>query len=275
MRDFARRQPLLTYLVLAYGISWAHWIPLALRGAHVTPGGTETHFPGLLGPSIAAFITTALVDGGAGVSALWRKLWLVSRPAWKFWLYTLSPVAFLAIAWFVAQQAHRAPPIGDLAVFSGLPRLPLASVLILVLLFNGYGEETGWRGFALPRLEARFGPVWGPVVLGVIWAGWHTPTFATIEGYSSMTLPILVFGFGLGILCGSIVLAEVFDRTGGSVLAASLWHLAYNMSAATLGSRGIIGGVTTACVQVWAIIIVWQRWRAHRAWRTQMATPNV
>lgn len=267
MRSVARRYPLATYIALAYGLSWAYWIPLALRGAHVTPGGSETHFPGLLGPGLAAFIVTALIDGGAGVSALWRRLWLVSRPSGRFWLYTLSPVLFLLLALLIARWLHRLPPMGDLWVFSGLPRLPLASVLILVLLFNGYGEETGWRGFALSRLQARFGPVFGPVVLGLLWAGWHVPTFWTIEGYSSMTLPILVFGFGLGIICGSIVLAEVVDRTGGSVLAASVWHLTYNMTSATLGSRGVIGAVTTVCVQVWAFVIVVQRWRAHRALR--------
>lgn len=267
MRALARRHPLVTFVVLAYGLSWAYWIPLALRGVHVTPGGSDTHFPGLLGPALAAFITSALVDGDAGVRTLWHRLWHVSKPTSAFWLLALSPLAFLAIALLVAHLAHRVPPLGDLYVFSGLPRLPLTAVLLLVLIFNGYGEETGWRGFALPRLQERFGPIWGPVLLGVIWAGWHVPSFPVIEGYSTMTLPVLIFGFGLGIVCGSIVLADVFDRTGGSVLAAAVWHLVYNMSAATLGSRGVVGAVSTTCVEVWAVIIVLQRWRAQRNFR--------
>jgi len=267
LRRFARQRPLLTFVLFAYGISWAYWIPLWLRGVVVTPGGATTHFPGLLGPMIAAFVTSALVAGDDGVRALWHKLLHVSRPAPQFWLYALSPLAFLAVALIVAKQANRVPPLGDLYVFSGLPRLPLSVVLILVLLFNGYGEETGWRGFALPRLQERYGPLWGPIVLGLIWAGWHVPSFPVIEGYASMSWPVVIFGFGVGIICGSIVLAEVVDRTGGSVLAASIWHLLYNMSAATLGSRGVVGSISTVCVEVWAMIIVGQRWRAHQAWR--------
>jgi len=255
------------FVVAAYGLSWAYWIPLALRGVVVTPGGGTTHFPGLLGPAIAAFVISALAAGDNGVRDLWQRLFRVSRPNGRFWLYALSPLGFLALALIVAQLAHRTPPLRDLYVFSGLPRLPFTAVLMLALLFNGYGEEIGWRGFALPRLQERFGPVWGPVVLGLIWAGWHVPTFTVIEGYSSMTPPVLVFGFGLGIISGSIVLAEVFDRTGGSVLAVAVWHLLCNMTSATLGSRGIIGAVATMCVDVWAVVIVWQRWRAHTAWR--------
>jgi membrane protease YdiL (CAAX protease family) len=204
---------------------------------------------------------------------LWQRLWRVSQPKARFWLYALSPLGFLAIALLIAKLAHRVPPLDDLYVFSGLPRLPLTVVLILVLLFNGYGEETGWRGFALLRLQERFGPIGGPIVLGLIWAGWHVPSFPVIEGYATMTLPVVIFGFGLGIICGSIVLADVFHRTGGSVLAVAVWHLLYNLTSATLGSRGIIGGVTTSCVEVWAIIIVWQQWPAHRAWRAAGREP--
>jgi membrane protease YdiL (CAAX protease family) len=58
-------------------------------------------------------------------------------------------------------------------VYSGLPPLGLPAIVLLVLLFNGFGEETGWRGFALEPLQARFGPVTGTLVLAALWAGWH------------------------------------------------------------------------------------------------------
>ncbi|HEX9166395.1 MAG TPA: CPBP family intramembrane glutamic endopeptidase [Gemmatimonadales bacterium] len=267
MREFTRRHPILVYVVLTYAISWAYWIPLALSGAVVTPGGSVTHFPGLLGPAIAAFLTTALQSGGPGLRALTRRLWLVSEPAGRFWAYALSPVGFLALALLIAGALGQLPRWSDFALFSGLPPLPLATVLLLVLLFNGYGEEIGWRGFLLPQLLQRYGKVQSALLTAVVWAGWHTPTFWTIEGYTSMSVPVLIGGFALGLCAGSIVLTHISTRTQASVLAAAVWHLTYNMGAATTASRGVIGAVTTGCVQIWAVIIVVQEVRRVRAER--------
>jgi membrane protease YdiL (CAAX protease family) len=102
----------------------------------------------------------------------------VSKPSLGFLLYSLSPLGFLVLALLAAQIADRPiPPLVDFGLYSGLPALPLPAVLVLVLVFSGYGEETGWRGFALGRLQERFGPVKGTLVLALIWAGWHTPAF--------------------------------------------------------------------------------------------------
>ncbi|HEX4935508.1 MAG TPA: CPBP family intramembrane glutamic endopeptidase [Gemmatimonadaceae bacterium] len=267
MRDFARRHPVLVYVVLSYALSWAYWIPLARSGAVVTPGGSASHFPGLLGPAVAAFLTTALLSGRAGMRTLAARSWLVSRPPSRFWGYALSPVAFLALALLIAGMLDRRPPWSDFTLFSGLPPLPLAAVLLLVLLFNGYGEEIGWRGFLLTRLLPRYGTVRSALLVAAVWAGWHAPTFWTIEGYRSMSIPILLGGFGLGLCAGSIVLAHIATRTQGSILGAAVWHLAYNMSAATTAGRGIVGAVTTACVEAWAVIIVIQEVRGLRAGR--------
>ena len=261
MRDFVRRHPILTYVALAYAISWAFWIPLALKGARIIPGGSVTHFPGLLGPAVAAFLTTALVDGIAGVRGLVRKMFLVSQPPGRFWLYSLSPLLFLGLALAISVIQGALPSQVGFATYSGLPVLPLGVVVLLVLLFNGFGEETGWRGFALGRLQQRFGPLTGALLLGLIWAGWHIPAFWTVEGYRSMSVPMLIGGFGLGICAGSVVLARVGNRTRGSVLAAALWHLTYNIGSATAASRGVIGAVTTTCVMLWAILLIVQEAR--------------
>jgi membrane protease YdiL (CAAX protease family) len=262
MRAFIIRHQLLSFVVLAYALSWADWVPLALRGALVTPGGSTTHFPGLLGPALAAYIVTAATQGRAGVARLLLGQVRVSVPALRFLAYSLSPVAFLALALAVmAATGVPMPMVGEFAVYSGLPRLPLGWVLLLVFLFNGYGEETGWRGFALERLQARFGAVRGSLLLGLIWAGWHAPMFWVIEGYRNLGVAGLLGGFGLGICAGSIVLARILNRTSGSVLAAALWHAAYNLTSATAAGRGLIGAVTTTCVMVWAAVLLLQEWR--------------
>jgi membrane protease YdiL (CAAX protease family) len=259
------RKPLLSFFVLAYGLSWAYWIPLALAGVRTAPGSTATHEPGLLGPALAAFIITGLTQGRVGLVALARRLVLVSRPTWRFLAYSLSPLIFLGLAIAVAiGLGVPLPPWSDFAVYSGLPPLGLPAVLLLVLLFNGFGEETGWRGFALQPLQVRFGPVAGTLVLAALWAGWHTPAFFIVETYRAMTIPTIIGGFGLGICAGAIVLSRIAQRTQGSVLAAMLWHGFYNMTSATAASRGVIAAVTTTCVMVWATVLLVQEVRRRR-----------
>jgi membrane protease YdiL (CAAX protease family) len=252
-----RRHPLLCFFVLAYGLSWAYWIPLALAGVRTAPGSTATHEPGLLGPALAAFIVTGFTQGWTGVAALGKRLVFVSTPAGRFLKYSLSPLIFLALAIATAMLTNaELPPWRDFAIYSGLPPLGLPAVMLLVLVFNGFGEETGWRGFALERLQRRFGPLSGTLILALLWAGWHTPAFFIVETYRTMTLPMIIGGFGVGLCAGAIVLSRVARQTEGSVLAAALWHALYNMTSATAASRGVIAAVTTTCVMVWAVVLL-------------------
>src|SRR5512145_1000767 len=101
-----RRHPLVSFFVLAYGLSWAYWIPLALAGVRTAPGSSTTHEPGLLGPALAAFIMTGLTEGRSGVGTFGKRLVLISRPAWRFFLYSLSPLIFLGLAVVVAIVIH-------------------------------------------------------------------------------------------------------------------------------------------------------------------------
>ena len=198
-----------------------------------------------------------LTRGRAGVVALARRLVSVSHPTWRFVMYASSPLAFLLLAFAFARATGAAlPPWSDFAIYSGLPPLALPSVLLLVLLFNGFGEETGWRGFALEPLQRRFGPIGGTLILAGLWAGWHTPAFFFVETYRNMTAPMIVGGFGLGICAGAVVLSRIAERTNGSVLAAALWHAGYNLTSATAASRGAIAAITTTCVMTWAIVLL-------------------
>lgn len=276
MRGLIRQFPTTSFFVLAYGISWAWWIPMLVTGQRVAPGSSTTHFPGLLGPALAAVIVQAVRHGVPGLHALWRRAILVSKPAMRFWRYSLSPIAFLALALVVMRSIGKEPPaVSEFARFSGLPELGLPLVFLIVLLFGGYGEELGWRGFALERLQSRFGPLGGALVLSLLWAGWHLPTFGVIQTYREMTPPMIVFGFLLGLTCGSVVLANIGNRTGGSVLAAALWHATYNLTAATSAGGGFISGFTTTCVLLWAIVAVVLELRRGRRSSVLAVPPNL
>jgi uncharacterized protein len=93
------------------------------------------------------------------------------------------------------------------------------------------GEEPGWRGFALPRLIERLGPIVGTVVLGIAWACWHLPLFM-ITGtpqYGSGFLP-----FALLLMAWSMVITLVVMRARGSVIPAMLFHASANICAFTM-----------------------------------------
>jgi membrane protease YdiL (CAAX protease family) len=253
---FIRRHPVVSFFVLAYGLSWAYWIPLAVAGVRTAPGSTSTHEPGLLGPALAAFIMTGLTQGTAGVVALAKRLVLISRPTSRFFFYSLSPLIFLGLAIVVAIVMHAPLPAwSEFAIYSGLPPLGLPAVLVLVLFFNGFGEETGWRGFALEPLQRRYGPVAGTLILAALWAGWHTPAFFVVETYDD-ECSHNHRRVRSGDLRRSDRAVAHAQRTDGSILAAALWHAFYNMTSATAASRGVIAAVTTTSVMVWAIVLL-------------------
>jgi hypothetical protein len=98
--------------------------------------------------------------------------------------------------------------------------------LPLILLLGGpMGEELGWRGFALPVLEYRFGWRAASLGLGLVWGVWHLPLFF-IDGTSQARVPPALFL--LSAVAMSVVFAWLVDRTAGSVMAVLVLHTAIN-----------------------------------------------
>jgi membrane protease YdiL (CAAX protease family) len=150
--------------------------------------------------------------------------WRVA-PAW-YAVAVLGPLALtlVAIALHVALGGRMPDPV---ALAGGLPAVLLVSVYMLI--FVALGEEVGWRGYALPALQARHGALTSSVILGSVWALWHLPQFfnpATL--YSN--LPLVLFLAYL--LPFSVLVTWVFNSTGGSVLMAMLIHAIMNASPA-------------------------------------------
>ena len=52
---------------------------------------------------------------------------------------------------------------------------PLALLASIFLDIGGVTEETGWRGFALPLLQARMTPLAATLIVGLMWGVWHFP----------------------------------------------------------------------------------------------------
>jgi membrane protease YdiL (CAAX protease family) len=90
---------------------------------------------------------------------------------------------------------------------------------VAALLLIPFLEEIGWRGFALPRLIAKYGALPASMVLGVIWSLWHTPMFV-LQGFT-LEMFLLALPF---FIAGSIVFSWLYLRAGGSLPVAILAH---------------------------------------------------
>ena len=93
---------------------------------------------------------------------------------------------------------------------------------IFIFLFIGVGEETGWRGFALPELQKRFSPLTASLIIGVIWAAWHIPLMG-VE-FRGQIIPALL----LGVMSASVLSAWLFNHSEGSLLPLPLFHATVN-----------------------------------------------
>jgi membrane protease YdiL (CAAX protease family) len=257
------------FTLLAYGFTWAWWIPLALEGTAIDFGQAAPRYVvGLVGPLVAALVVTAATDGGTAVRSLVARMvrWRVA-PRW----YLISVGGLLGL-WLLAMvitvaTGGSAPSLEEMGLVPGLPATSVLVVWLYAVLVNGLGEETGWRGFLQPLLQRSFRPLTAVVLVSVIWAAWHLPLLSALTSFEVISDPAMlpVFWFGLAAL--SVVLAWVYHRSGASVLIAALWHGTYNLAAGTAAAQQGANVVFTVFVFAWAGIIVWLQLRDQRAGR--------
>ena len=174
---------------------------------------------------LPAFVVSTTFSTIPGVRAHLRTY---MKPKGAFGYYLLALVLVPAI-WFLGNLLSRA--LGMDLPFSRYPvvDVKLLGMVILFFLYGiiyaGLSEEPGWRGFALPRLQAKFSPLVSSLILGVIWAVWHAPVrFGGMEAKSlSDTLVQWIL-----ILLVTVIFTWLFNRTKGSILVTALIHPAMN-----------------------------------------------
>ena len=231
-----------SFVVLAYAITWillAPWfyvynvvydesIPAWMWGF------VPFAFLGGWGPSVAAVIATARTGSRHAVRALvatlghWRVPW-----HWYGVTLVLPPLA-TAVSLLIVDRGIAT--LGQFDLSDALTKLPV--IYALALPFGPLGEELGWRGFALPRMLPRYGPVKASLLLGVIWTFWHVPMMLWSPGASIPAFMGLSFTsvgiYLIQITAITILMTCLFLSTNGSVLLAVLAHLTFNTAESVL-----------------------------------------
>jgi uncharacterized protein len=162
---------LTAFFMLAFGITWAVWVPRAVGIPVGAVGQLWTWVP-----AVAALLAAALTGGRGALRDLGARLvrW---RVGWRWYLVVvLGPAAFsVAVALLYALMggsfAAATPPV----LRGETPLVILPLFLVVLFITDGVGEELAWRGFALPRLLASYNALVASLILGVLWALWHLP----------------------------------------------------------------------------------------------------
>jgi len=228
-------RPLTAFFLLSYGIAWLLWLPLVLskRGLGWLPleGRMEWVVPASFAPTIAAFLTHRWFEKN------WRAIDFLQgwRRAWIGTLLgpNLAAVGIVVIPSLILSKT----PAANLK-WETFSYYPVISLHWGSLLGGPLGEEPGWRGYALPKLQASFKPIWAAAILGVIWTFWHLPLFL-VNGWTSSPLWIYV----IIIESLSVLSAFSFNVSGGSVLVAVIAHSAGNSCSRLL--NGVLKGAET------------------------------
>lgn len=207
------------FFALAYALTWLVWLPMLFAPDRLQ----VLHYLGSLGPLVAAFVMRSRTGGAPAVRTLLRQMgrW---RVPWRWWLFAVGfpPALFLGGA---LVSALLGDPV-DWSQFLGSKEYAGVGIWLVAIeiVFFGYGEETGWRGYAIASLErAGWTSYAATTLFAVFWAGWHLPLFFYPHGLATMPL-LMIPGWLVSILFGAYLTTFLFNNARASILIVAVFH---------------------------------------------------
>ncbi|MGE7765212.1 CPBP family intramembrane glutamic endopeptidase [Peribacillus sp. NPDC096540] len=233
LRGFLESHPLTSFFVMAYLFSWVVLIPYILSQWGIFPKTKSFDIffvaNAFVGPMLAAYIMFRTLEGNESWQKI-RKSIRSTKVGLKWYLFTLIGIPAVMFLGMVMLN-------GGMPTFNGLTsKFFVIYPIYFVAVFFGGGplpEEIGWRGFALPRLQSKFGPLKATLLLGVLWAFWHLPHFLTVaqRGGPGSDLSLLYINLPIFILLClpiSIILTWVYNCHRGNLFIVMLVHTSLN-----------------------------------------------
>ena len=235
-----RQHPIAAYFTLAYAITWALHMPMVLGtdGLGIFPYEVPMVLFVILfilgaiaGPTMGAYLVTNALDGKEGRRKLFRRYfqWRVGLP-WYVLAIFGAPIIYLIAGSIVLGGV----PLTDLSAnWPTFFSTYLPAVLIFPALIT-WGEEPGWRGFALTRMQEHYHPLVSGATVGFMHSLWHLPVFLLISGpvaFGPFDLPEFALNTAISVAI-AILWTWVFNHAKGSILIAVLLHTSLNATQA-------------------------------------------
>jgi len=221
---FLRQHSLVIGILLMFALTW----PIDLSNAGLLPFKVPFIMYLFLGWGFifASVIMTGVTLGKAGVISLLKR-YLQWRVGWKWYLapFLLAPTLIIGGVYLNAALTGVSPDFSTVMayqIFGKSAYLPFFILPFFMVDFIANGEEIGWRGYVLPRLQTKYGALASALLLGVIWGFWHLPKF--LSHWNTISFAWFV----VHTIAVSVLYAWLYNGTKGSLLLVTLFHAATN-----------------------------------------------
>ena len=230
-----RRSPLVG-IVFIFAFTWSVGLALAAQSRGLIPAVIPSVAGLVIGYLVVAgaIVATALQERRSGVRALLLRflIWRVAATWYAVALLAFPLLYFTAVAVYAvstgAAPEFGAPPVTRF-VPAGLSLLVVAPAWMLYEMFTN-GEEIGWRGYLLPRVQSRYSPLVATLIVAAVWAAWHFPKFLVVP--ATYNYPLWLWLVDIG--AKAVLATWVFNHANGSLLLTTLLHASWNTAALCL-----------------------------------------
>jgi membrane protease YdiL (CAAX protease family) len=258
-KTFLNRFSLPIYFFFAYVIAWGGILLIAgLKGfdphAIQMSEGVQMFFCMLLGPSLSSIFLTTLLDGKDGLKNLFARM-TISRVGLSWYLPILT-VPILSTSILLILSALVSPiyiPNGNI-VFG-----------LIIGALAGFFEETGWTGFALPRLQSKYSVTVSGLILGLLWSSWHIMAdyWGNIASFGSYWFPHFIVYWIIPLTAYRMLMAWVYKKTN-SLLLGQIMHMFYTGTLIAVSpvlpvTIGLMWEVSFVAMLVIAVVL-WIQW---------------
>lgn len=250
--EFLKRNSLIVGILLMFLLTW----PIDLANSGVLPFEVPFVVYILLGWGFifASLIMTGLTLGRAAVVALLKRF-LLWRVGLKWYLVALLFLPAVYVTAVFLNAALSGSPADFSTVFAFRIFGPSANLPLLVLPFMLFdavanGEEMGWRGYVLPRLQVRHSALVASLVVGLIWGFWHLPKFLAPGNTSSFAL------YMVETVAKAVLYTWLYNNTKGSLLLVTLFHAAGNTAGVFLPVANTVSGENTSTLLIAISILI-------------------
>ncbi len=223
MKTWFHRHALLAYFVIAYALMFGDLFGyIWLQPGQPLQPWSLVWFIAIFSPTISAVFVSWVTGGWESVKQLLSGFTRL-KVGWKWYL----AAAFLFLGPLVIALVYGLLGNPVTGLRPGVTFVALLGQVLFVLFSGPVAEEAGWRGFALPRLQAKYNALLSSLILGVIWTCWHLPLFF-LSGATQVGIPFPIYL--LLVVTITVYLTWLYNNTGGSLAITVLAHFTYNLT---------------------------------------------